>query len=682
MFARNHIATRRPHAGGDTPRRGAALLFVLVFVVAMAALAMGSIFMASNSTLYAKSYDRERDLKYAAEAALAIGKARVNSDATLLQLKAGQIDTLILGNATIYDASNAALPGISVNIWIGPTGSTSGQFGRFSSIVAQATDSRNNSYIRRLELTQESFAKFAYWSNSETNSGTPIYFNNGDELWGPVWTNDTIRIGAGGATFHDDVGTAAIVSGKTYGTFIKGVFENQKKINLPSTAVLNNLQTIAGPYAFTSQSVASKTETSVLDRVEFIAFDLNKNGDSLQSNEGFFRVYSAKAGNQKFLRGDWPGTPTTAPAISAVTLCGDFHWASRDSVAPGDNLSHLKFYPASVHSAAWFQADLKQGYTDHYGWPAQRATDSATAESKLTLKQVLDNPGSRCYLAGDPHLVAVDRVTTNVDPLTNLNYTLASIQKGGTDTTFTPNGFYGSWKQYTAAANADTSYRPLRPWDGKYLFPIDRMFNSAARGVIYASGNLGVSGVVNGRVTLYGHGSIILLDDLRYANDPVRGVCADILGLISDNDIVIADNAINSPPPVDPASATAKYYSLDDTKDMYIHAIMMALNTSFRVENYNTGPTAVNDCQTASGLVVNGRGCIYLSGGIIQQARGAVGTSTGSGYTKRYSYDRCAVVNPPPYFPTTGRFTDNRYLELDPVGFDHTAYFLSLKPSP
>ncbi len=40
---------------------------------------------------------------------------------------------------------------------------------------------------------------------------------------------------------------------------------------------------------------------------------------------------------------------------------------------------------------------------------------------------------------------------------------------------------------------------------------------------------------------------------------------------------------------------------------------------------------------------------------------------SGEGYVKRYSYDRCAVINPPPYFPTTGRFLDNRYYELDPV---------------
>jgi len=63
--------------------------------------------------------------------------------------------------------------------------------------------------------------------------------------------------------------------------------------------------------------------------------------------------------------------------------------------------------------------------------------------------------------------------------------------------------------------------------------------------VIWTPGNVGVSGVVSGRVTLCANGSIILLDDLRYANDPVKGVCRDILGLIADNEIMIADNAVN-----------------------------------------------------------------------------------------------------------------------------------------
>jgi hypothetical protein len=307
----------------------------------------------------------------------------------------------------------------------------------------------------------------------------------------------------------------------------------------------------------------------------------------------------------------------------------------------------------------------------------------ARADSANTTQQILDNPGARCYLAGDPHLVAIDRPLNGTDPrrAAGVLYTNAERWKGGTDTTFTPIGTYGRWTAYPGpvAAPVDTSYRIGRQ-DGMMLHPIDRKFYDGSRGVIYVDGNVGVSGTLNGRVTLYTPGTIVILDDLRYANDPVRGVCRDILGLIAGREVVIADNALNTPPSVVPGTKTPQYFSMDDTKDMYIHAVMMALNKSFRVEAYNLGPTDVNDCATGTGVVNNGRGCIYLSGGIIQLARGAVGTSGGTGYTKRYSYDRCAVVNPPPYFPTTGRFQDNRYLELDPAGFNHTAYFASIVP--
>jgi hypothetical protein len=314
------------------------------------------------------------------------------------------------------------------------------------------------------------------------------------------------------------------------------------------------------------------------------------------------------------------------------------------------------------------------------------ALAAARVDSAATTKDILDNAGARCYMAGDPHLVAVDRPLNGTDPrrAAGTLYTAAEINKGGTDTTFTPIGVYGRWTQYAGAVAppADTSFRNNRKWDGLFLHPIDRKYNSTSRGVIYVDGNVGVSGTLNGRVTLYSLGTVVLLDDIRYANDPVRGVCRDILGIIAARDVVIADNAINTPPSVVPGNKTPQYYSLDDTKDMYIHAVMMALKSSFRVEAYNLGPTDVNDCATATAVVNNGRGCIYLSGGIIQLARGAVGTSGGTGYTKRYSYDRCAVVNPPPYFPTTGRFQDNRYIELDPAGFDHKAYFKSITPDP
>ena len=53
-----------------------------------------------------------------------------------------------------------------------------------------------------------------------------------------------------------------------------------------------------------------------------------------------------------------------------------------------------------------------------------------------------------------------------------------------------------------------------------------------------------------------------------------------------------------------------------------------------------------------------------------------------TGFVKRYSYDKCAVASPPPYFPTTGRFQDNRYYELDPVQLNIQQLFNSLTPGP
>jgi hypothetical protein len=650
-------------------RRGVALVFVLVFVIAMAALAMSSIFMASNANLLAKSYDRERDLKYAADAALAIGTSRVNADPTILTMQVNQVDTAILVNQPLMDATGHALPGVNVSVYVGPTGSTSGQFGRFSSIVAVARDQRGNAFIRRLELVQESFAKFAYWSNSENNGATQIFFGNHDELWGPVWSNDTIAINSGTAIFHDVVGTVYYVIGQNYGTFSKGLLINQKPIPLPSTSQLLTLSTIATTegWNFPTAQPASNTETSVRDRIEFIASDLNNSGDSTDLNEGLFRFYTAKSGNDTKLRGDWPGTYTTPPTIAQTNFCGDWHYGPKDA----NNNVYLQFFPASVHPTHWFKLLVQQGYLDHGGYTAPQALTAANADSSANLKSILTGPNARCYLAGDPHLAAIERVG-QIDPKTSAVYVTTSIQRGGFDTTFTPNGVYGSWK--LNPATPDTLIARLHPWDAHYIYPIDRGFNTNAKGVIYANGNVGVSGTLNGRVTLYAAGTIVLLDDLRYANDPVKGVCRDILGLISSKDIVIADNAINDPPLI----AAGTNASMDDTKDVYIHGVMMALGTSFRVENYNLGPTAVNNC----GATINGRGCIYLSGGLIQNSRGAVGTSGGSGFAKQYTYDHCAIVNPPPYFPTTGRFQDNRYLELDPTGFNDKTYFQTLVPPP
>ena len=634
----------RAGTGRARNRSGFALGVALLFTLAIGALATSAIVLSSNATLIAKATDRQSEMKYAAEAALQIGKSRLNYDPASLPDSG---ETQIISNQPVYAADGTALPNVTVNVWIGPTGSTTGQFGRFASVVAQAVDNRGSGFVRRLELDQESFAKFAYFTNSETCcGGLTIYFNNGDELWGPVYSNDIIHILNGGATFHSNVSTAKTISGIGYGTFLQGYTQHATPITMPSTANLAKLTGYASLAGYDFTPPTSGNETTVRQRIEFVATDVTGAGDSLAIEDGFFRVYTAKSGQTAWLRGD---------ASAKSTNCGDWH-----KVTP---TGPLLFFPIAVHNSGntWFKSLLIAG-----------GDANANSDYKASATTVMNQPGARCFLGGDPHLVAVARTTSITDPATGSPYTTAAINKGGSDTTFTPTDQYGSWSLYSNSPVAAVA--TARPNDADYLFPLYRGYNSNVRGVVTFNGTVGVSGTLRGRETLYAKGgTIVLLDDQRDAYDPSLGTCADILGLLADNNVVVADNAINTPQQFTGGSS---YKSFDDSQDMYIQAVIMALNTSFTVQNYGSGPTNALNCAGSW----DGRGCLYVTGGLIQQDRGPVGMSNGWGYVKQYTYDRCAAVKPPPYFPTTGRFQDNRYFELDPVGFNVVSLFQSLTP--
>jgi hypothetical protein len=633
-------SSHRPTAGRARARAGFALGVALIFTLVIGALATAAIILTSNATLLARSVEHQRDLKYAAEAGLQMAKSRLDLNDSLLPDSG---ETQVMTNATIVSADYVPVPGIKVNVWIGPTGSLSGQYGNFASIVSQATDNIGVSYVQRLEVVQESFAKYAYWSNSETGSYGTIYFNSNDQLWGPVWSNDILHIGSGGATFHDSVATAQYVSGASYGTFMKGYLQYQRPVPLPTSSSLTKLSGYASSAGYNFTAPNNGDEGDVLMRIEFVATDLNGDGDSLDDNEGFFRVYRANAGEQAWLRGDFPGTTN----VLDYTNCGDWHTVA--------GYPDKKFFPASVHPTTWFR-QLMQASGMSYA--------AAAAESSATVATIMQHSNARCYPGGDPHLVAVSRTAA-------LYPNAADRQKGGDDTTFTPVGANGSWLLYS---NAPAAVVAAKRADAKYLFPLSRSLNTNYKGVVYVNGTTGVSGTVRGRTTLYAHnGDLVLLDDIRDAHDPALGTCLDVLGLIADNDIVVADNGINTPQNVNPGGS-ATYRSLDDTQDMYIQAVTMALNTSFRVENYGSGPSDVLNCQ---GTLI-GRGCLYVTGGVIQVTRGPVGSGSGTGFSKQYSYDACAGRYPPPYFPTTGRFTDNRYYEVDPIGFNVVRLFQSI----
>jgi Tfp pilus assembly protein PilX len=169
-------------------------------------------------------------------------------------------------------------------------------------------------------------------------------------------------------------------------------------------------------------------------------------------------------------------------------------------------------------------------------------------------------------------------------------------------------------------------------------------FNTMAypsNGVIYVQGYAQIEGKVKGQVTVGSNGDIRIMDNIVYNTDPrTDPTSTDLLGIVSDRNVIMWDTSANK-----------------DTADETVMAAIMALNTSWTVENYDSGSP---------------RGKLIVYGGIIQRQRGPVGTfysSNGqiaSGYEKAYSYDPRLMDNPPPAFPTTGQVEKVAWTEIDP----------------
>jgi hypothetical protein len=573
--------------------RGLALITVLLVSIVVAVLATAAVMLSTTNSLINRYADRELALETVADAGIEEARSRVNGDRTLYP---DESYAVLEDSVRVVDANGDTIPDVRRSVYVGPTGITSGQYGVFGSIVSVAVDRYGNRMIRRGEITQESFAKFAYFTDIEPSN---ISFGGGDQIFGPVHTNDYLKIYSSGATFWGPVTTAKTVQGASYGTFAQGYTENVRRIEMPSTADLQKLkvQAQAGNTAFTSNTSGSSGQATT--RIEFVAVDLDGDGQVNGENEGFIRVYQSS--NAGWVSADVPGDYSTNRLRNSVN-CGHFHTGN-------------VFVNLDLH-----------GTSGGDSW-----SNAATGA------------GRRCFLGGS-------------DELNN---------------GFVANDGTGAWLAWPGAVSGLLAGRP----DAAYLFPITRALNPNFKGVIYVEGKVLLSGVLRGRATVAATSEIIIGDDLRYATDPGAGTCNDILGIFGGTDVVMADNTINAPIR---ATSSTTYYTFDESRDEFVQGVVLALD-NFTVENYAGGSDGDEDCETRNW----GRGCLFLTGGIIQKQRGAVGTITGTGgtgYLKRYSYDACAYSSPPPYFPTTGIFARGRYYEVDPVGFDVATFYQLLTP--
>jgi hypothetical protein len=775
---------RRP-AAQDGARRGNAVILVLMLTFALAALAASAIMLSSGARNVAKFHNTEQDLRYTADAGLTLGVSDLENNPYRLP-SSGYIQ--LATNTPMLAADSTPVPGMTYNTWAGPTGSASRQLGRFVTVVTQANDTMHKrSFVRREEFVEETFAKFAYYSEQENG----ICFGSGDRLTGPIFSNSAISSCSGQkAEFMDSVETASTFTNgnPSIDTLYKPpARQNMAPINLPSTSKLVTLFTLAGTGstlfdAGYTQNAQTDSTAKVKQRLEFVAYRVHTTDpDSTVPGSGFVRYYAVDRSGV-FMNTYYTTAAKQDSAQSSYLRaglehrpdpknCGDWHYVRTENPATGATGYEWEFFPAWAHGESWFQKILLLGDAENtISFPtgaAQYYPTTGSQDTTWTKVSATNSPGwqgfmnilrygqaghsniptkpgptytwwpaagtqptATCYPGGDPHLAAVERMgpiqaglpgyVSPAAPRANSPETVTSYQwmKGGTDTTWTPAGTLGHWVIYPATIAAFTpTFKAAHP-DYAYLFPTDTILNSNFKGVIAVYGSVGISGNVNGHVTVYTDGSAALIDNLRLTTSTGDTTCQHGMGIVAGQYILPADNAINLEQHVQKATAVPAapdiYVSLRQihggpiANDLYVQSTVMALK-SWGAESLSpdstydaAGLANVGGAGTSSGPAqclgsYYVRGCVFVFGSIIQQGRvtinGCGGTQTGlssnnynsgwgCGYAKQYTYDQCAVVNPLPYFPTTGRYSVNKYYEDDPTKFDVAALFKALAPPP
>jgi hypothetical protein len=608
--------------------RGIALITVLLVALAVSSIALAAAMWTLNAALITKSGDRTATLNDIALAGLEEGRSQLNTNPAVYPSTG--FATLATA-APVTDALGNTVPNVRRSVYVGPDGITGGQYGVYGTIISTVRDTFGNQVVRRLQINQESFAKFAYFTNIE---GT-IQFANNDQIRGPVHSNDLLKINSSGATFFDQVTTtASSIQGENYATFMGPTPKKSvAPIAMPTTAAFPALQ---GRAAAASMSFVSNlngnTPGEASLRIDFVALDLNGDDDSTDVNEGFIRIYQDNL-RPWYVTATLSGNPGPTGDIRRSPNCG--------AAIPGG---------AGVGTNGRFRTAADTNFAG--------APSPPTSAARVTAATNLLSSGTRkCYLGGDPRLTAV-----NWPNVSAADWAAVVGDWPGTGRGWIP-------RPVAVGAPTGNALFTARP-DNAYLWPINREYNPAWQGVIYVQGKVALSGVVNGRVTVASPNTIVIADDFRSAVDPGSAAAADcslIAGLFAGGDILVANNTINAPQQI---GGVNPYRTYDETTQEDIHAVLLALNI-FGAESYDTGPASGEAC----GAVNNGRGCLNLNGGVIQNTRGAVGLVDGHGYVKRYSYNACAATDPPPYFPTTGRFVRNRIYELDPKGFTVAGWF-------
>ncbi len=608
-----------------------ALLTVLVVSVIAVTIALASSMLVMGNVLVQNASERSAMLDDAALNGLEETRNRLNA----------RLDTVPLTGYRTMESNATITGGFNVrrSTWVGRIGNAdslanAGEYGVQAEILSQATDGAGNSAIRRSLIYQTSFARYAYFTDQgKTPSGATLWFRNGWTSSGPLHSNDSLYIENGTypeAIFKDVVTTAKGVSGANMAQWDKGQAKKVAPIPMPGTADLDVVKTIAARagYVFTP-TVTTGDSAQVTMRIEFVAIDVDGDGNTTGPDDGYFRVYRTRATNPY-------GHGYTMARVQAPPSGA---YAGSDSALYSPNCG----VTTTVAGLSAMTTTLRR--------TAETLVNTSYRTKMSAKEDAFDNANMKCFLGGDPRL--------------NLTGVFAATDSAG------------DWLPRTSGTVPAVVAARL---DGAYLWPLSAAYNPNFRGAIFVEGRVGVSGTVRGRVTLASRNNLLILDDLVQATSPATtsGTCRpddDIVGLFAGEGVLFADNQVQTPQRRRNNSNSAWLTPYRDlgaspaVPDIRLHAVALALK-SVATEHYSPGTSASADYIL--------RGTVRQIGGRIQARAGTMNVASGSdfhGYVSDISYNRCAMTYPPPYFPTTGRWTLSQFFEIDPQGFNVADWF-------
>ena len=730
--------------------------------LSLAGLAISAIYLSSSAGLLTRYYDKERDYRYAAEAALALGKSRVNADSLMTKLPAPLIPDAtawqMVSAGSLTDATGTAIPNIKVNLYVGFTGDTVGRFGNFITLLSQAYDVGGTRHVRRLDLASESFSRFAMFVNTFSSG---LAYGPGEFISGRAHSNQGwYSSGTPGPTYFDTVSAVGTVNGTATYTYpsLTGVapipFPTVAKLAaLTGYASAANLQfaPVSGAGTAVIQTCVGCPTSAPIDlsgrttapitpglsapqrgtRVTFRPVDMDGDGTYDQEDEGMMMIFDIALNiDTSAIRVDLPHSGALGNRrITILNQCGLLVQIPLITGIP----AHTEFFPVARFGEQWVRTRLRlPGVTTAVGGTAFSVTDMSTgaggmgqmAGDSLPTSAAIDIilgrgvGNSRCYPVGSPYLMLTERyVNTNCAVSTDTTTTLwgwgadsamttacaPSKQYGGQDTTFTATvtrcaifgrggkckgGFprsLGAWRTWAGAALPAIPVNVLQAAQKPYLWPLFKPFNLASKGVINSTTGPVYLGSPNdmlrGNVTFYEsdvNKDVIFIDDLIYDQNPTTpaALCRNFLGIIAGGNVVIADNALNRPRPN--GSGTQFYFY--GIPDFTLHAVTMSLTGTVGVEDgfqwtlggawYPSGPvaTTVRNCPQSNPSNPTSGGCINQTGGVIEQVITPTYNGNNTGMRENRSVDPCQRTNrKPPFFPSTGRYLDNKYYEIDPI---------------